>query len=245
MKKSLPVVLAFNILLSACKTPSVLMDDSLKQNASIYPVKGRMGLQIRQKVSFGPYHTSPVKRSWIASYNIPFIIRFSGAKEKLSFNISDSLQTASVHCLGKISQTELQLVRDWFGIVLKQEDAFAGNISLGPDDNWDFIIYNASNTNVGKAVEGFLQKGDVKIQVRGIRRMEGKNTWLSSFGVYGYEFIQDHQVLATVETLNKGRVILGQSASAQTRLLCSALSCALLLKTDLEDTGRHNTMTLP
>jgi len=195
------VVTAF----TSCKSPSVLINNELKTNAETYLVKGKMGLQIKQKMSFGPYATGIIKRGWISSYNIPFIIRFSGAKEKLSFEIADSTNKAKVHCMGKISQSELQIIRDWFGIVLKQEDAFAGNVSFEENNHWDFIIYNASNTQVVKPVYGHVQKGDEKIFIHGIRHFEGKNTWISEFGVYGYEFVKNNKVIGTVETFIQQR----------------------------------------
>jgi len=229
------LVLAVMSAMSSCKTPSVLLNQNLVSNADIYNVDGRMGLQIKQKVNFGPYSTGVIKRGWISSYNIPFIIRFSGAKEKIFFSLSDSLLTSKIHCVGKIKQVEFNLVQSHFGILLEQEDAFAGNVEIMGGKTWDFIVHNASNSNITNPIYGFANCNDEKITIKAIRKFEGKNTILSELGVYGYEFILGDKVIGAVETLNKGRVIVSKELEPEYRLLVSSLSAALLLKTNLDD----------
>lgn len=65
MKKILPFICLL-FLLSGCESiqPALSVDQS-----EIYPVKGRQGLLIKQKLKFGEYHTSPVKRSWTRGGN--------------------------------------------------------------------------------------------------------------------------------------------------------------------------------
>ncbi len=218
----------------SCKTPGILLDPGFKEHADVYDVKGRNGLQIKQKLSFGPYQTGYVSRGWIRSYDLPFIVRFSGASEKLSFSIGDSINKATVYCLGKVKRQELELIRSYFGIVLKEEDAFAGNISFDENRNWDFVVYNASNTNVLKDTHGFMRSPAGQITIRALREMEGKNTVLSRLGIYGYEFLENGKKLAAVDLMNKGRIFLSPDLNQEKKLLLSAMCSALLLRTNLD-----------
>ncbi len=221
------------LTLYSCRTPSVLLNKDLALNSHVYDVKGRQGIMIKQKLSFDKYRTVEVKRGWLKSYNYPFFIRFSGASEKLSYTLTDSLQTLHAHCLGKVRKQEFELANSYFGIVLKQEDAFAGNLLLVGGDNWDFIVYNASNTNALNETSGFMRSGDKLIRIESIRKMEGKNTVLSEMGIYGYEFIYEGKVIGTVDTMNKGKIFISKDLSPNMQMLMAGISTALLLKTDL------------
>jgi len=221
------------LTLASCRTPSILLDAELAANSHMYPVKGRQGLLIKQKLSFDKYRTVEVKRGWLKSYDFPFFVHFSGASEKLGYTLSDSLYTLHANCIGKVRKQEFKLYNSYFGITLLQEDAFAGNLHLVGSGNWDFIIYNASNTNAFNDVYGFLRSGEKQISIKAIRKMEGKNTVLSQFGVYGYEFIDEGRVIGAVDVMNKGKVFIARDLSADKQMVVAGLSTALLLKTDL------------
>jgi hypothetical protein len=235
MKLSLPAVYALiTLTFFSCRTPSVLLNSDLAGNSYAYDVKGRQGVMIRQKLSFDKYRTVEVKRGWLKSYDFPFFIRFKGASEKLSFTLTDSLQTMHAHCLGKVKRQEFEMANSYFGIVLKEEDAFAGNLHLVGGNNWDFIVYNASNSNALNQTSGFMRSGDKLIRIESIRKMEGKNTFLSELGIYGYEFIYEDKVIGTVDTMNKGKIYIARDLAPHLQMLVAGISTALLLKTDLD-----------
>ena len=51
-------------LLTSCSTAKMAVDNSQWNNTQELSVKGRQGLLIKQKLSFGEYKTISVKRSW-------------------------------------------------------------------------------------------------------------------------------------------------------------------------------------
>lgn len=59
------------------------------ENSSVYKARGKNGWQINQVISFGEYKTGKIKRGWTFSYDIPFILSFKGAKEKMDFQQLD------------------------------------------------------------------------------------------------------------------------------------------------------------
>jgi hypothetical protein len=230
-------------LLFSCSVPKVMTESSFRQEAESYSVKGRNGLMIKQKLSFGEYQTGFVKRGWTSSYRVPFIVTFSGASEKVSFSLRDSMQTAIVHCLGQIRNQEIVLLQRFFMVPVKHEDTFAGNLHFVNDTSqWNFLIQNAFNSDPLSPSEGFASSGERRIEIKGIREMNGKNTFLSRMGIYGYELSEAGRTVAVVDLLNKGEVTLRKELQSKDRLLYSALCASLLIRRDLNDVETSSAM---
>jgi hypothetical protein len=79
----LAAMIAFAAQPALPPTPEVALDPSLTEPAM--RVKGRNGFLIGQVIQYGEYRTEPVRRGWTQSYDVPFFVRFQGAKEKLSY----------------------------------------------------------------------------------------------------------------------------------------------------------------
>lgn len=221
--------------LFACKTAEISLDPSLKAEAM--PVKGRNGWQIGQIIAYGDYTTDKVRRGWTKGYDVPFIIRFQGAKEKLSFTqFGPGGAQAEVACVSKFKSTEIQLVRDFFGIPLDYQNFFAGNIMVGDNRaNWDFLIHNPNGDFLReKASAGFAQNGSKRIEIQAIRGLEGQPDWMKELTVFGHEFRMDGKVVGAVSTMNKGKVWIDESLDAETKTVVAAIATGLLLRTDVE-----------
>lgn len=227
-------LLALTSLL-ACRTPEVAIDPSL--SAEAMSVKGRNGWQIGQVIRYGDYTTDKVRRGWTKGYDVPFIIRFQGAKEKLSFTqFGPSNIQAEVACVSKFKSTEIQLVRDFFGIPLDYQNFFAGNISIGEGrTNWDFLLHNPNGDFLReKTSAGFAQNGAKRIEIQAIRGLEGQPEWMKQLTVYGHEFRLDGKVVGAVSTVNKGKVWIDTNLDAEMRTVIAAVATGLLLRTDVE-----------
>ena len=219
--------------LFACHTPEVMIDPSL--DAVRMPVKGRNGLQIGQVIRYGEYTTSKVRRGWTKGYDVPFIIRFQKAQEKLSYTqFGPENLAAEVACVSKFKSTEIQLVRDFFGIPIDYRNFFAGNISID-GRNWDFIIHNPGGDFMHeKASAGFAQCGGRQIDIEAMRGIEGQPDWLKDVTVVGHEFLIEGRVVGAVSTLNKGSVWIDPNQDAETRTVIAAIATGLLLRHDVE-----------
>ena len=77
------------ILFTACSTPQMAIDQQLHTSTAM-PVKGRQGWMVNQHLSFGEFTSGKVNRGWLKRYDIPFIVRFSGAKEKLAYDLTEA-----------------------------------------------------------------------------------------------------------------------------------------------------------
>lgn len=137
-------LLALTLLLSSCKDYQIALQSDLREDAQLMTVKGRQGNMINQKVSFGEFRTDRVARGWTVRYNLPFIVRFEGAQEKLSFTQFDGEgRKAVVSAVGKFRNAEMNWLGSWFNIPLNYKHYFAGTIYLPHlEKSYDFVVYN-------------------------------------------------------------------------------------------------------
>jgi len=232
-----PIIIALLALTSlfACRTAEISVDPAL--NAAAMPVKGRNGLQIGQVIRYGEYTTDKVRRGWTRGYDVPFLIRFQSAQEKLSFTQFGPHHThAEVACVSKFKNTEITLVRDFFGIPIDYRNFFAGNIALQDGrTNWEFIIHNPNGDFLRrKASAGFAQNGTQRIEIEAIRGLDGQPEWMKELAVFGHEFSIDGKVVGAVSTINRGKVWISDNLEAETRTVIAAIATGLLLRTDVE-----------
>jgi len=233
MKQNILIALLTSLCLFACKPAEVSLSPDL--NAIAMSVKGRNGLQIGQVIRYGNYTTGKVRRGWTHGYDLPFMLRFQSAKEKMSFTqYGDKGQVAQVGCVSKFKSAELEIVRDFFGIPLVYKNYFAGNISMGTT-NWDFILHNPNGDFLRKkASAGFATNASRRIDIQAIRSLKGQPEWMDKLTVYGHEFLVEGKVVGAVSTVNRGKVWIDASLDADTRVVIAALATGLLLRTDVE-----------
>ncbi len=231
------LLLALTSLFS-CKPAEIAIDPAL--NTEGMTVKGRNGLQIGQVIRFGDYKTDKVRRGWTKSYDVPFVLRFRGAKEKLSFTqFGPNGQQAEVACISKFKSKELPLVSEYFTVPIELENFFAGNIAFGDGGtNWDFILHNPNGDFLReKASAGFIKNGSKTIDIQAIRGLKGQPDWMKKLTVYGHEFRMNGNVVGAVSTVNKGEVWINDNLDTETKTVIAAVATGLLLRTDVEDTG--------
>ncbi|MBN2807786.1 MAG: hypothetical protein JXR22_14105 [Prolixibacteraceae bacterium] len=234
MKTTL-ITLLLAATLFACTTPQMALAPSLKNNSETMAVKGKQGLQIRRTLSFGNYSTSKVKQGWLTGYDIPFILRFQGMQEKISFQqFGTEGQVADVFASGKFRSTELPLVRDHFDILLKEKNHFAGSVVLNQGrDVWEFLLYNPDGKFLSNAGAGFIKGSAASIDVKGVTQLENGNNYSIRF--VGYEFVHNGEIIGAVETINKGKVWMKSNLDEDLQLVLASLSSCLLLRTNLEE----------
>ncbi len=228
------LLLAALLLPAACSTPQMALDGPL-QTIDAMPVKGRQGWMLNQHLSFGEFSTGKVQRGWLRSYDIPFIIRFSGAKEKLSYTMSDARgQAAEVFCMGKLSQKDLPVFNEFFELNLDWQDVFSGTASLAEGrEHYDFILTNLNQNNWFRPAEGFIRYQGGLIELQPVDRLANGQRNLGQQPL-GFQFVYGGEVVGAVETLNNGRVWLKDGLEPKLRLVLSSVAAALLLRSELE-----------
>jgi hypothetical protein len=229
------IIAIFTVILVGCKTPQMYVAPTLKNDSETLSVNGRQGFQIGRRLSFGGYTTSKVKQGWVKGYDIPFFLRFQGMKEKLSFHqMNEYGQMAEVYSVGKFRSTELPFIRDYFNIILKEKNHFAGTVILnGGQDVWEFLLYNPDGESLKGAKAGFVQNKHEVIEVNGVTQIENGNNFSSKF--LGYEFIHQGKTIGAVETINNGKVWFKNDLPDDLKLVLASLSSSLLLRTSLEE----------
>ena len=222
------------LALASCSTPQMAVDQQLQASTAM-PVKGRQGWMVNQHLSFGEFTTGQVKRGWLKSYDIPFIVRFSGAKEKLAYDLADGEgNTAEVFCMGKLREQDLLLFNKYFDINLKWQDAFSGTISLnGGRQHYDFLLTDLNQNNWFRPAEGFIRYQEGLIDIQPVDRLVNGKRALGMQSL-GFQFVYEGEVVGAVETLNNGRVWLKDSLAPELRLVLGSVSAALLLRSELE-----------
>jgi len=218
------------VALQACKTPNIRIHPDLKAESTKYAVQGRQGWMINQVVTFGDFSTSRIKRGWTVKYDLPFIVRFQGASEKLSYTQYDAdSNRAEVSAIGKFRSTELPFINEYFGIPLDYKHYFAGTVYLPASGrHYDFILYNPNNNWVVLKTNGYIKGNQMDYNIVGVRKFEGKKTW--SIENFGYEFYDGPQPRAAVEIINNGKVWLHDALSQEHKLVLAAVSTALMIR---------------
>lgn len=226
------------LVLTSCTTPNIIIDKTLTSQTAPMPVKGKQGWQINQIIEFGDYKTNKVKRGWTSTYNIPFVVKFTGAKEKLHYRQYGVNGTeAEVFCISKFTDHYVPVLGEYFGIPLKYEDHFAGTIyDEKRNSPWDFIIYTPDGGTIHNTTTGYIKNGDTVIEIRGVREMENQK-YLLKLDVYGYEFFLDGKSIGAVQTVNNGRVWIDSTLRDDIKLVLAGVSTGVLLRHDPKEQG--------
>lgn len=240
-----PLFIMLVLFASSCKTPQMLVDTDLKQTSAAMPVKGRYGLLIGQKLSFGSYQTGEVQRGWIKSRRFNFLfIDNTNSKQAINFSLTDSLgNNYTAQCLSKLKkeQTDLDfflghsnnpILNELMRIDEEYDETFAVTIEADSSTVWNMLVANRHIVRQRGKYKGLLYSQTQTIEINPIRHVEG--TKVPFPDVIGFEYILDGKVIGAVETLNKGRIWISPDIDTQLKGILAAASAALLLQTDLE-----------
>lgn len=239
MIKPCVTCLATCLVLAACTTPQMRVDPALEASAAAHPVQGRTGWLLNQRLHFGEFSAGPVSRGWTKGYDYPFIIRFTGAREKLRFPVSDGTgNEAMVHCIGKLREQDLRIFRDYFDVNINTTDTFTCALEVNDSATYDFYASNLNvQQNLGyKPMQGSLRGGAELVELRSVWHLSSGQRSLATEPL-GVEFLRGGEVIGAVETVNEGRVWVRDDLDQESRLVVGAVAAALLLRSGLAE---HN-----
>jgi hypothetical protein len=235
-------------LTTACRTAEIPVTDSLTSEATSYPVKGRQGLKVGQLLSFGDYRTGTVQRGWTKSYAIPFVVQFSGSREKLSFQqFGPDNRMASVALISHFRETEFASLEEYFSLSVKHKNHFAGGIELSDTkESWEFIVHSIDgrgNTLKNNTLGYVRSKVDqLQIDIVGIRELEGTSRLMTMMDVYGYEFRLNGKTIGAVSTVNNGKVWLKNTLHPELKLVLASVSSGLMLRNSVREEAEQLTL---
>jgi hypothetical protein len=244
-KTMLTIFISLVVLASACKAPQMLVNPDLKGISPAFAVKGRNGLLVDQKISFGHYTTNEVKRGWIKTHQSNFFfINNQNGEQSIHFTLTDSLGNLyTANCAGNLKkeQTDLgfflghnnnPIIGELMKITEEYEETYAATIAADTQTVWNMLVANRHVVRYKGKYKGLLYSQNQTIEINPIRNVEGSSIPFPD--VIGFEFVLDGKAIGAVEVLNKGRVWISPNINNQLKGIIATASAALLLQTDLE-----------
>ncbi|HEU4472351.1 MAG TPA: hypothetical protein VFR58_14765 [Flavisolibacter sp.] len=244
--------------LAGCSTLKMSVSDELKAANDEYVVKGRQGILVNQKLSFGDYRTTKVKRSWTKGGNGRTGIGLGGTtqqdwvniisveyikrKQTVNFSLSDGQLNSDVYCVSRFNAEDLQIGKkensllniglDLFGKGGSSESSYYVQIFTGNDaEPWQLLLDNQASQSRSRTYTGYLVKGrDEYYTIHPVTKLDHKGkTGNTLMGSVGFE-IRDREgrALAAVSLIDKGMVFLGKTDPAQRFLMANVCSAILL-----------------
>lgn len=245
----------------ACSPAKIAVDDVGWDQKEELAVKGRNGFLIKQKLSFGEFKTTTVKRSWTKGSSWGFGIgvndwveqvgiEFSRRKQTVRFHLTDATGNESqVTALAKARWTDLTIGRNpnsalnIIGDLLQIGDAgsstYAVRIATSQNaEPWEMIIDNNAAQRNAKTYKGVLAKGKseyyIITPVYKLMNKQGKAVALPFGGSVGFEFQKpDGGTVAAVSLIDNGVVYFNKLSTDEKFLLANA-AAALLLQQQLD-----------
>ena len=173
-------------LFSACSAPRIALPVEQWKQQEELPVKGRQGLMIGQKLSFGEYRTHSVKRSWTKGsdqfagwawgrpgyedYSRIAGIQYSQRKQTVRFTLYDNLaheshgicitRTQSQHfVIGNNPNSLFQIGLDLLGVGGSSDNLFWVKLYMKHDEKpWEMILDNEAAQRNSRTYTGIIAR---------------------------------------------------------------------------------------
>jgi hypothetical protein len=252
MKKSFCIASLFAVLFFNACTPFKISMSSELSSATEMTVKGRNGILIKQKLSFGEFRTQKVDRSWTEGNSINggamkvLWTTYSEKKQSIHFSLEDAENNHSeVFCLARTRSDDwsigenpnslINIMADILGVGGKSDNTYAVNIYLYKEPTpWELMLDIQKSQRNSKEYVGYLARSkDSYYTIHPITRVE-KNGKKSSLpiGSVGFEIRNMKGVaVAAVSLIDNGTVYIGSTEVKERFLLANACSAILLHQT--------------
>jgi hypothetical protein len=251
-------------LLIGCTPFKLSVSDDLKAAHDEYEVKGKDGIMIKQKLTFGEFTTEKVKRSWtkgtsgrfgIGSRNTPsgeweniISVEYINKKQTLNFSLTDGQLNSEVFCVSKFNSKDLQLGPeensilnigiDLFGAGYSSTSTYYVQVYTGNDGKpWQLLLDNQQSQMRSKSYVGYFAKNrNEYYTIHPASKIEKNGKSGSTLlGAVGFEIHdQNGRAVAAVSLMNKGMVFLGKTTREE-RFLMANVCAALLLQQHIDE----------
>ena len=239
------VLLAACMLQSCTSTVQMVTDQRLLD--SPLTVKGTNGNMIKQKISFGEYKTTSVRRSaWKsqAGYTgVPevFTVAFEKTKQTIRFQLTDGIHSSYADCLdisrskqyvtGNNPNSLLNIATDLATYPYNERHVYRAIINTNDNNGpWTLEIDDVQFHMPNTTYKGILKRGNQTYTVVPIQKVKGKDRDVR-IGTIGFEIKNNGGLaVAAVSQIGKPTVYLNTENSSEKFLLANACT-ALLVKT--------------
>lgn len=254
-------LLASVILVAACSPIKPAL--SVAETTAL-PVKGRQGLLIKQKLSFGDYETSVVKRTWTRSGNtrVDLIsgqvhdpsypnlasMDYANSDQSYYFTIKD-LQgnIADVYAVSAFQSGDLQIGDNPNSVINILEDLFGGSgysdnlfyLQVFPNSDlapWQLVLDNDAAKGYKGEFSGFFALDEANFYtLKPITHVVGKKGPKEIFPSVGFEIFDRNGTSVAAISLIDGGEVYFHTQDPSEKFLLSGLFAALLLQEDLSE----------
>ena len=260
MKRSFYSLFFMFLLLTGCSPTKVSVSDELKTSNDEYIVKGVNGTRIKQKISFGDYATTGIKRSWIKGSSFHAGAGYYGAsqhewvniisteyinrRQSIRFALANGNDLSDVYCVSRFNSKALEIGKnpnsllnigmEIFGIGSKSSSNYYVQIFASEKDGrpWEMLIDNELAQTKAKKYIGYLAKSRTEYySVVPITKLEvNGKTGNMLAGSIGFEFRNPQGQAVAAVSNMKNGIIILGKVSKEERFLLANACTALLLQ---------------
>jgi len=249
------VLLLSLVVFSQCRPARMGLHSDRWAAKEEYKVEGKKGIFSKERLQFGEFYTSSVKRSWTKStsnkgsltddYTNIISVDYIDRKQTVHFSLTDaSGRNSEVFCASNFNTSEVQVGNrpnsifnigiDVVRSLLSQpDDKYYVQIYLKDQSPWELLVDNVQSQMKPKEYVGYLSHGkDQYYTIVPVREMEGKDGKPQAilFGSVGFEIRnKEGKSVAAVSKIDKG-VVYMQNIAAEEKFLLANACAALLLQ---------------
>lgn len=258
MKLNLVISLILAVLLTRCYPARMALQSDEWSQKEEYEVQGKKGIFSKEKLQFGEFYTTKVKRSWTKGsssknsitddYTNIISLEYINRKQTLHFSLTDAGNRSSeVFCVFAFNTSEVQ-VGDRPNSIFNIGVDVVKNLLSQPDNKyyvqiytknqgpWELLLDNVQTQMNPKKYVGYLSQGkDNYYTIIPMRQMEKKDgtPGTIAFGSIGFEIRnKEGKAVAAVSKLNKG-VVYMQNISDEEKFLLANACAALLMQEEI------------
>ena len=252
-------ILAAITAFTGCKPAKFAVSEDLRSANDAYEVKGKDGIMIKQKLSFGEFKTTKVKRSWtrgnsgLTGFGLgtPYqnnwvnIIstEYINKKQTVNFGLTDGSLVSDVYCVSRFNSQDLQIGARENSLVNIGLDLSGCGYQSGStyyvqlytkagERPWELLLDNEEVQFHSRTYSGIIARSKEEFYtIHPATRIEINGKVGNTLaGSVGFE-IRDRNgaTAAAVSMMNRGTVIMGKR-SAEERFLLANICAALLLQ---------------
>jgi hypothetical protein len=257
--------LLFLALFVSCAPFKMSVSDELKASNDEYNVKGRNGILIKQKLSFGEFRTEIVKRSWTsgtsttrgfgfgypgtADYTNIISNEYIRRKQTVFFSLADDQpQRSEVYCISRFNAKEftigdrensvLNIALDIFGKGGSSESYYYVQLYAAENEKpWQMMIDNQAAQAEAKTYTGVLTRDrNHYYTIVPVTKLE-KNGKSGNIlgGSIGFEFRDPQGRAIAAVSLIDNGMVFLAKTSTNERFVLANACAALLLQQQIEN----------
>lgn len=248
------------LIITSCTPFKMSVNDDLKPAYDEYNVKGRQGILIKQKMSFGEFSTNTVKRSWtkgnsgrtgVGYYNpnqaewINIIsVEYINKKQTIRYEMNSGELQSQVYCVSRFNAKNLEIGpnpnsvlnigMDVLGVGGPSSSMYYVQIFASANDDrpWELAFDNQQSQAAPRKYIGYLAKSrNEYYTIVPVTKMEKNGkSGNTLMGAVGFEFRNKDGKTVAAVSLMDKGMVYLGKTTAEERFLLANACTALLLQ---------------